>query len=124
MGPDDVDEEAVTDIEVPVMSTPRKQRSEKIVTPVKQNFSPATPPSTVRGRRTKRDVLSLEVPDVPHLSAEESDGPPASHTRARTNPFQSWARVKSRSSQGSKRSGSPMESAPKRTRNGRPAAGA
>lgn len=52
MGPDDVDEEAVTDIEVPV-ATPSNRKSRKAAAPAISFEQEATPPPTVRPKRGK-----------------------------------------------------------------------
>ncbi|OCL06199.1 hypothetical protein AOQ84DRAFT_255100, partial [Glonium stellatum] len=53
---DEVDEEAVTDIEIPVPSPARKRRAkpDEAVTPIKQSFHPATPPSTERVKKGRK----------------------------------------------------------------------
>ncbi|KAF2791216.1 hypothetical protein K505DRAFT_249475 [Melanomma pulvis-pyrius CBS 109.77] len=59
MGPDDVDEEAVTDIEVPI-ATPSRRRSRKTVALVAPFEQEATPPPTVRPKRGKTLHLALD----------------------------------------------------------------
>jgi hypothetical protein len=118
VGPEDADEEAPTDIEMPV-STPKKTRKGgRVVTPVKLNFSPATPPPTGRAKRVKKEAVKVdEEAETPHASAEEKEEVvPTIQTRSKKNsPFDSWLRVKS-ASRGTKREGDSLESLAKRTR--------
>jgi len=111
MGPDDVDEEALTDIEMPV-ATPSSRKSRKtvaLVTPFEQE---ATPPPTTKPKRGKIYHDHYDDVDV-NVRSEIS--------------FDSWTRVKSTargsssSRDGKKRSGDHLESnAEKRTRSERP----
>jgi hypothetical protein len=113
MGPDDVDEEAVTDIEMPV-TTPSSRKTRKTValfTPFEQE---ATPPPTVKPKRGK----------VSRVDYDELDANTPSEIS-----FDSWTRVKSTarksssSRDGRKRSGDHLEStAEKRTRSERSSA--
>ncbi|KAF2196208.1 hypothetical protein GQ43DRAFT_445323 [Delitschia confertaspora ATCC 74209] len=137
-GLDDADEEAVTDIEAPV-ATPASRKTRKAAyaaTPIKLNFTPATPPSTVRAKHGGED-LAVDVDteaETSHASApEEVEAPPVRTTRSKkASLFASWKRVKSSGSQesregskhSSKREGEPLESMAKRTRSAGSAADA
>ncbi|KAI1801501.1 hypothetical protein F4811DRAFT_534146 [Daldinia bambusicola] len=97
------DEEAATDIEdhvfkdveeeeIEAPATPTAKVTKKPGTPVAPKFAPASPPSTVRTRRTtfhaKADVSPLKV------------------AKSRSSPFDGWRRSKSRSTaHGQKREG-------------------
>ncbi|KAI1480871.1 hypothetical protein K445DRAFT_68867 [Daldinia sp. EC12] len=95
------DEEAATDIEdhvfkdveeeeIEVPTTPTAKATKKPGTPVAPKFAPASPPSTVRTRRTT-------------LKAEAS---PLKITKSRSSPFDGWRRSKSRATaHGQKREG-------------------
>lgn len=125
---DEVDEEALTDIEVP---TPAKQQKKSVTaTPSKGATSRythlATPPST---KRTKRIID--RAPDSPALEMviEESEDVPTSPVARKASkaknrsPFDDWPRSKSGSSVGGKKreASEAFESAPgssKRTRSG------
>ncbi|KAF2178827.1 hypothetical protein K469DRAFT_598039 [Zopfia rhizophila CBS 207.26] len=131
--PDDVDEEAVTDIEYPIpiaslnpkMPSLIAPKAPRVVTPVKPTFSPATPPSARRPKRGKKEEV-MEIDDeaeMLHATAEEEEveTPPVVKTRRgkKNSPFDSWPRVKSTGSHGTKREGEVLEKAPsKRTRSG------
>lgn len=107
---DEVDEEAVTDIEIPVPSPARKRRAkpDEAVTPIKQSFHPATPPSTERVKKgRKKDVIGLShAPDtmdadeptetaaVNHREEVLQTAPLPSTRGKKTSPFDSWRRVK------------------------------
>ena len=121
---DEVDEEALTDIEVP---TPAKQK--KAATPVKPSalrFAHlATPPST---KRTKR-VVDHPTDVVPlQMVAEEAEEMPASPVERKAakaknrSPFDDWPRSKSSSARVSRKREAPealehAEGSNKRTRN-------
>ena len=136
---DEADEEALTDIEVPVPSPAGKRRGkvDEAITPVKQNFRPATPPSTERVKRGRRK----DVNNLPHVASamdldehvnpqeEELQTPPLPPTRGKKNsPFDSWQRVKPTSrlaaGKGAKREGEALDrqGEGKRSRNGMNAA--
>ncbi|KAF2464721.1 uncharacterized protein BDR25DRAFT_94864 [Lindgomyces ingoldianus] len=132
MGPDDVDEEAVTDIEVPIASPSQSKyggrkgrKAEEIATPVKpkfkEDFVPTTPPSTVRpkhGKQVKpvKDEYAMEIDEeaeTPHATADELETSPAANTRSKNpSPFDSWTRTKSvsRTRRAKKRGGEALES--------------
>ncbi|RMY02612.1 hypothetical protein D0868_07890 [Hortaea werneckii] len=133
-GPDDVDEEATTDIELPNVPTPQKQKGKAhhqkhIETPRKGRFDPVSPPSTKQTKRAaNRSAVSGRC--TPILEGEESEAEPMSlpsgtfptHTAgAGSNKkiFDSWKRTKAGPSR--KRAGEPMvedESNVKRARSG------
>lgn len=107
MRADDVDEEAVTDIEAPI-ATPSNRKTRIVGDAF--SHSPAhapTPPPTVRTTRRKlfsRDTGAMDVDDGAEIS------------------FNSWTRVKSATRESSssresrKRGGDPLEGPQKRTR--------
>jgi hypothetical protein len=118
---DDVDEDAVTDIEMPNASSPPKDKGKahEMQTPTKTRFKPVTPPTTARVTRTKKAAVAQPTP----IPEEEEDEPepislgtddtfPAKKTSK--SPFDSWQRTKA----GRKRPGEASESmgAGKRTR--------
>lgn len=121
---DEVDEEALTDIEVPA---PAKQK--KAATPVKPSalrFAHlATPPSTKRTQRVvdhPTDVVPLQ------MVAEEAEEMPASPVERKAvkaknrSPFDDWPRSKSSSARVSRKREAPealehAEGSNKRTRN-------
>ena len=127
-GEDDVDEEAVTDIEMPNAESPIKGASqdEDVTTPVGDHFRPATPPpTTTRAMRSGRKKASAS-PNLLTPSAEEeimatganeslsSTGSYVGKRKTRS-PFDTWQRLKS----GRKRAGGVMkesEGSGKRTR--------
>jgi hypothetical protein len=109
MGPDDIDEEAVTDIEVPI-ATPSNRKARKVVSAGTPSIrrQEATPPPTVP--KTRRTYLNFD-PDAMDVDDETEIS------------FDSWSRVKSASRESSstrgatKRSGDTLESTTeKRTR--------
>jgi len=108
---DEVDEEALTDIELPVSV---KKQPTKTATPRKAAASHlATPPST---KRTKRvvDTAPGPVPSLEMVVEEPEDAPASPVTRKATkaknrSPFDDWPRLKapsSSSSRGKKRTAS------------------
>ncbi|KAF2814167.1 uncharacterized protein BDZ99DRAFT_410503 [Mytilinidion resinicola] len=128
------EEEATTDIEVPVPipSSTRKGKgrvNNEASTPVKSQFSPATPPSTGRARRTRQTDAVVDEPEE-HMeldvqSEEEIRTPVLPQQKAKgkkTSPFDSWQRVKPTaravSGRGAKREGDVLEGTGKRVRNG------
>lgn len=136
---DEADEEALTDIEVPVPSPAGKRngKADEAITPVKQNFRPATPPSTERVKRgRKKDVNDLlhaasamDIDERVNPQEEELQTPPLPPTRRKKNsPFDSWQRVKPTSrlatGKGTKREGEALDrqGEGKRSRNGMHAA--
>lgn len=107
MDPDDADEEAVTDIEIPV-ATPSNRKSRKTTDGGGSvHHQEATPPTTTRKTRRKLFVSDPGAMEVDHEVASA---------------FDSWSRVKSTahhssSSESRKRAGDHLESAAdKRTR--------
>jgi hypothetical protein len=122
---DEVDEEALTDIEVPA---PAKQK--KAATPVKPSalrFAHlATPPST---KRTQR-IINHPTDAVPHqMVAEEPEEAAMSPVERKAgkvknrSPFDDWPRSKSGASRSSKKREAPealehAEGSNKRTRSG------
>ncbi|KAF2843602.1 hypothetical protein M501DRAFT_985706 [Patellaria atrata CBS 101060] len=119
------EEEAVTDIDETLSrSKPRSftadgadvtEEEAELITPVKQTFRPATPPSTVRATRSraKKDAVSPVTPVEP-----VSPMPPIKRTSS--GPFDKWQRTKS--GKGTKREGDVLEksgeAAGKRVRSG------
>ena len=137
---DEVDEEAVTDIEMPDMLTspPKKlihteidvdvDSPDGLATPTTKNHpsKPITPPTTVRVARKKNMELTPILEDDPgHTSATADDTSPlpfattraGGKTKQTPSPFDSWQRVKAGSK---KREGDQIQSAggSKRTRSG------
>ncbi|KAF1987083.1 hypothetical protein K402DRAFT_453936 [Aulographum hederae CBS 113979] len=143
---EEADEEAVTDIEMP---HPKKAGSqgvglglhiqdggdveEEMVTPVKLNFRPVTPPTTVRNTRSTkkkdaRDNDDLPVSPIPGLLAPESIPMPksAGSEGSEPSPFASWIRKKTSAKaapvkESKKRGGDELEredAGGKRTRSG------
>ncbi|ORY14833.1 hypothetical protein BCR34DRAFT_623210 [Clohesyomyces aquaticus] len=127
LGPDDADEEAVTDIEVsnagpskPKHLARKVRQHEEVATPVKPKFkdalTPATPPSTVRSRHGKKAVVEHpmeidEEAETPHASADEMETSPAANTRSKNpSPFDSWLRVKPTARKSKKRGGEELQS--------------
>ena len=128
-GTDDVDEEAVTDIEMGNVEITANGTTEDLTTPVKDRFihKPATPPSTTRATRMKKAPTSApeesmtpipEAEDEPEPMSVGTDESFASNMGGRgkgRSPFDSWTRTKC----GRKRAGEAVEegaSAGKRTR--------
>ncbi|KAL8716343.1 MAG: hypothetical protein Q9220_000248 [cf. Caloplaca sp. 1 TL-2023] len=96
------EEEALTDIE-----DPRHADTGKVVTPVKESFGPATPPTTGHATRstTRRaaDQNGSSPLDAPELNGKGVD---EHRPRKKTSPFDGWQRTKATSSghgQGTKR---------------------
>lgn len=134
---DEDDLEAVTDIDErlvhPRNGTDQKllssedegkeRKDEEVVTPVKQDFSPATPPSTGRATRSKAKK-GHETSPLTRTSESEVAPDPTPTQRKKPSPFDKWPRAKagSRSVSGTKREAEPMEKgdapAGKRTRSG------
>ncbi|KAI6803094.1 hypothetical protein KC332_g14984 [Hortaea werneckii] len=119
-GPDDVDEEATTDIEVPNAPTPQRQKGKAnlqkhIETPRKGRFDPVSPPST-KQKKGAADRSAASGQCTPILEDGESEGEPTSlpsgtfptHTGAGSSKkiFDSWKRTKAGPSR--KRAGEPM----------------
>lgn len=118
-GPDDVDEEAVTDIEMPTAS-PAKQKGKahEVQTPTRHRFKPASPPSTSRATRSMdkhaspmQSTPTYEDERVPMSVGADETFPTQSK---RKSPFDTWQRTKA----GKKRAGDVAEGASsgKRTR--------
>jgi len=119
-GPDDVDEEATTDIEMPNASSPAKQKGKAhdVQTPTKGRYRPATPPPTNRATRSMDKKASPAQPtpiykDEPEPMSVSTSGSFPSKRKPKS-PFDSWQRTKT----GRKRAGDAVEGAgsPKRTR--------
>ncbi|KAI7277058.1 hypothetical protein KC335_g48 [Hortaea werneckii] len=120
-GPDDVDEEATTDIDLPNPPTAQKQKGKArpqkhIETPRKGRFDPVSPPSTKQTKRAA-DRSAASGQCTPILEGEESEADPASlptgtfptHTGGRGSSkkiFDSWKRTKAGPSR--KRAGEPI----------------
>lgn len=120
----DLDEEAVTDIEMPNASSPVKQKAtaEEVATPIKdyglRNQHLATPPPTKRTTRTTNKKTSPPTHPSPiyedepePISAGVGETFPAKGgRRGGRSPFDAWQRTKAGSSKGShKREAAPME---------------
>ncbi|KAF2500702.1 hypothetical protein BU16DRAFT_479300 [Lophium mytilinum] len=130
------EEEATTDIEapVPIPSSTRKGKgraNHEASTPVKLHFSPETPPSTGRVRRTRQTDVVIEEPEE-HMEIDAHSGeevrtpvlPQQKGKGKKTSPFDSWQRVKSAartvSGRGAKREGDVLEGNGKRVRSSAP----
>lgn len=122
-GPDDVDEEAMTDIEMPVAQTPVKQKGKAKTkakeTPARNEFKPISPPSTKRTTRATDRSGAVEqftpiYADEPGPMSVGSETFPTPGRRGGKSPFDSWPRTKG----GRKRPGEAAEGAGsgKRTR--------
>ncbi|KAK4547764.1 hypothetical protein LTR36_000722 [Oleoguttula mirabilis] len=121
-GLDDVDEEAVTDIEMPNASSPVKQKGKAhdLQTPTRHRFKPATPPRTSRATRSmdknaspvQQTPIYEDEPEPMSVGADERF--PAQSNRKPHSPFDTWQRTKT----GRKRSGDAADGAGsgKRTR--------
>ncbi|KAK5128479.1 hypothetical protein LTR85_003147 [Meristemomyces frigidus] len=121
-GLDDVDEEAVTDIEMPNASSPVKQKGKAhdLQTPTRHRIKRTTPPSTSRATRSmdkhaspvKPTPIYEDEPEPMSVGADETF--PAQSKRKTHSPFDTWQRMKP----SRKRAGDPSESAGsgKRTR--------
>jgi hypothetical protein len=99
------EEEAVTDIEEnSCLGTPHKQSSKQALTPKAPRFAPASPPSTVRTRRTVKPV-DLGTSPGPFAGFSGDDAEPEPFTqrlrggrgagREKVSPFDKWQRTKS-----------------------------
>ncbi|KAL9092591.1 MAG: hypothetical protein Q9165_004395 [Trypethelium subeluteriae] len=143
---DEDDREAVTDIDERIISTSTaehqaapsefdmKKQDQEVITPVKQDFSPATPPSTVRATRssTKKDIDTSPLARATHAHQQkewDEQDLESGHVQTRhkkPSPFDKWPRAKSssRSVSGVKREAEPLEKGEgqratgKRTRSG------
>jgi len=125
---DEVDEEALTDIEVPTQKAAEKVAA----TPKKSMKSPssryshlATPPSTRRPKRTAEIAFNAAGLDSVAEEAEEVPASPIARKSAKVknrSPFDDWPRSKSSSSSSKKRDASeqlgPVSGSSKRTRSG------
>jgi hypothetical protein len=120
---DDVDEEAVTDIEMGDTSSPtvEKLKTAEAGTPVKGRYKPASPPTTTRATRSTNMTSSLSHPTpIPEeepepMSVGTDDSFNMQPKPGRKSPFDSWQRTKT----GRKRAGDAAEAGPvngKRTR--------
>ncbi|KAI9704478.1 MAG: hypothetical protein M1820_005552 [Bogoriella megaspora] len=122
------DEEAVTDIDERIIqsnasadkkgdSIEVEKEEQELVTPVKQNFGPATPPSTGRATRSQGKIQTGPLPEAAEpdeVNEDDQDPAPTSATvrRKRASPFDQWARTKpgsSRTVSGTKREGEALE---------------
>jgi len=92
------EEEAVTDIEDPGVSTPTYHIDEIVSTPKAPRFAPASPPTTARTTRSKKLEMSSSPAGLP------SDDEHVHSSSRNSSPFLGWRRVKSTSG-GSKREG-------------------
>lgn len=96
---DDVDEEALTDIDLSALaaSSRSKKASQNGQTPSRVRFAGmATPPSTHRTRRTVKDIPTSPMDDEPTASASTS-----AHANCiadilpkKSSPFDGWPRTK------------------------------
>ena len=121
---DEVDEEALTDIEVPVQqvaATPKKSMK----SPSSRYSHLATPPSTRRPKRTADIAFNTAGLDSVAEEAEEVPASPVARKAAKVknrSPFDDWPRSKSSSTSGKKREASeqlgPVSGSSKRTRSG------
>ena len=117
-GLDDVDEEALTDIEMPNAPSPVKQKGKvhELQTPTKTRFRLSTPPTTGHATRsvTKKATPAPGTPiydsEAELMSVGTDETYPAK--RSAKSPFDTWQRTK----HGKKRAGDVAESAAKRTR--------
>ena len=113
---DDIDEEALTDIEMPIASSSEKHNANAadLQTPAKQRFLLDTPPPTSRTTRSM-DKQPTAAPETPVVSEEANStsfsienslsGLPKRKTKS---PFESWPRTKA----GRKREGDATEKHP------------
>jgi hypothetical protein len=121
---DEVDEEALTDIEVPaqkVAATPKKSKK----SPSPRYSHLATPPSTRRPKRTADVAFNAAGLDSVAEEAEEVPASPVARKAAKVknrSPFDDWPRSKGSSSGSKKREASeqlgPVSGSSKRTRSG------
>jgi len=99
---DDVDEEAVTDIEMPNASSPGKQTAKNLnkQSPPQEDFKPATPPPTTRATRStykksspgKATPIYQDDPEPTPAGTEDSEhNVPKRKTKS---PFELWPRTK------------------------------
>ncbi|KAE9377051.1 hypothetical protein N431DRAFT_368623 [Stipitochalara longipes BDJ] len=104
------DEEADTDIDDRMdTSTPIHQMDDAVTTPKAPRFAPASPPSTVRGTRSKNVDLSSS-PGVP-TSEDEHLTTPQKHNARRSggvSPFNEWKRRRPVTKNIKKREGEPL----------------
>ncbi|KAL9076417.1 MAG: hypothetical protein Q9157_003678 [Trypethelium eluteriae] len=128
---DEDDREAVTDIDeriassstadhqAPPSEVEMKQQDQEVITPVKQDFTPETPPSTIRATRssTKKDTetspLTRATDAHQHDEQDEYDleSRRMQTRRKKPSPFDKWPRAKtsSRNVSGVKREAEPLE---------------
>ena len=94
------EEEAPTDIE---------DHTQKLVTPVKQSFGPATPPTT--GHATRSATKKQRDATVSPLRTNETASGPPPTWKGRGSPFDDWSRKKPgiHVSKNRKREGDPLE---------------
>ncbi|KAL8954158.1 MAG: hypothetical protein Q9222_000042 [Ikaeria aurantiellina] len=107
------EEEALTDIEYP-----RREQTEKVVTPVKETFGPATPPTTGHATRsmTRRaaDSNGTSPFELSELDGKTIAASSEHRPRKKSSPFDGWQRTKAGSTghnQGTKRGAEHIEKA-------------
>lgn len=106
------EEEAITDIDEPSGSeTPKCQSKELPATPSAPRFAPASPPTTVRGKKSGKKVerhISPVLKSRTPFGSDGSDDLPTTRSgvRGKASPFDGWKRTKATSSShGTKREG-------------------
>lgn len=88
-GPDDADEEAVTDIEQDHAPAPSSRAP--VTTPSKKPYRPATPPTTVKKNRSTAADESGPAPEPSPMWVEGAAPRPR---RVKVSPFDDWQRTK------------------------------
>ena len=106
----DVDEEAVTDIEMGDANAPVIENIAKTQTPAQGRFKPATPPTTARATRSTNITSSPRPTPIPEeepepMSVGTDDSLTMRPQRNKKSPFDSWQRTKA----GCKRPGDAVE---------------
>ena len=104
------DEEADTDIDDRMdTSTPLHLMEDTVTTPTAPKFAPASPPTTVRGTRSKNIDLSSS-PGVPTSDDEHTATPPKHNARrgGGVSPFNEWKRRRPVTKNTKKREGDPL----------------
>ncbi|KAL8719472.1 MAG: hypothetical protein Q9225_003522 [Loekoesia sp. 1 TL-2023] len=90
----EVAEEAPTDIEDELTG----EKEEKVVTPIKQSFAPATPPTTGRATRSATKKATMNGDSSPlgshDLFLEQTTTSVERRPRKKTSPFEGWQRTK------------------------------
>ena len=104
------DEEADTDIDDRMdTSTPLHLMEDAVSTPSAPKFAPASPPTTVRGTRSKNIDLSSS-PGAPISDDEHITTPPKHNARrgGGVSPFKEWKRRRPVTKNNKKREGDPL----------------